>query len=189
MLKNKKIGFIFNGSLYTLRRTIPEVKKIVKYGAKVLPIMSFNSYKASSKEDKEFISEIEKITNFRIIKKLEEVEEIGKKYLTDIIIAAPCSGNTIGKLANGITDTIATVAIKSGLKYGNNIVIGISTNDGLSSNAANIGALLNRKNYYFIPFRQSNPITKPNSLIFDYNYLIPSLEKAIKSQQIQPILI
>lgn len=189
MLKNKKIGFIFTGTLYSLKRMIPEIRKLVKDGVEIIPIISFDSYKTRKIAFKEFIEEIESITNTRIIKTIAEAEKIGKKYVTDITIIAPCSENTIAKLANGISDTPATVAVRSALKIGNNIVIGVLANDGLMSNAVNIGILLNRKNYYFIPFRQSNPITKPNALSFDSNYLIPTLEKASQNQQIQPILI
>lgn len=189
MLKNVKIGFILTGSFYTFKTVIPQIKQLVKDGAKVVPIMSFNSYKLNTKYGKEFIEEIIAITNSKIINSIEDAEEIGLKHLTDIIIIAPCTGNTIAKLANGISDTPATVAVKAGLKNGNNIVIGISTNDALLGNAVNIAILLNRKKYYFIPFRQSNPITKPNSIVFDFNYIIPTLEKALKSEQIQPILI
>lgn len=98
-------------------------------------------------------------------------------------------GNTIAKLANGISDTPATIAVKSALRNNNNIVVGIATNDGLSSNAENVGKLLNRRNYYFIPFRQDNPITKPTSLMFHMNRTIETIELALESQQLQPILL
>ena len=109
--------------------------------------------------------------------------------MTDIMLIAPCSGNTIAKLANGITDTPATMATKSHLRNGNPVVIAISTNDGLSGSAENIGKLLNRNNYYFVPIRQDNPITKPRSLVFDETYIIKTLEQALEGKQIQPILL
>ena len=98
-------------------------------------------------------------------------------------------GNTIAKLANGIIDKTATMAVKSHLRNGNPVVIAISTNDGLSGSAENIGILLNRNHYFFVPFRQDNPITKPRSLVFDSNYIINTLEEALENKQIQPILL
>ena len=129
------------------------------------------------------------MTEQKIIHTIQDAEPIGPKHLTDIMIIAPCSGNTIAKLANGITDTPALMAAKSHLRNNNPIVIAISTNDGLSGSAENIGKLLNRNNYFFVPFRQDNPITKPRSLVFDPKYIIPTLEKALEKEQVQPILI
>ena len=191
MLKDKKIGFVFTGSFYNYKVVIPKVKELIERGAKVLPIMSFNSYKINTRfvRTKEIIMEIENITSNRIIHTIKEAEPIGLKHLTDIMIIAPCSGNTLAKLANGISDTPATVAVKSHLRNENNVVLAISTNDALSTNAVNIGHLLNRKHFYFVPFRQENPITKPYSVNFDAEYLIPCLEKALFSEQIQPIIL
>lgn len=109
--------------------------------------------------------------------------------MTDIMLIAPCSGNTIAKLANGITDTPVVMAAKSHLRNQRPLVIAVSTNDALSGSAENIGKLLNRKNYYFVPFRQDNPITKPNSLVFDPTYISATLEKALESEQLQPLIL
>lgn len=189
MLKNKKIGFVLTGAFYSFQKVIPKIKQLVKSGSVVIPIMSFNSYKLNTKFGKDFIKEIENITSHKIIHTIEETEKIGIKHLTDIVVVAPCSGNTLAKIANGIADTPAIVAVKSNIRNENNIVIGIATNDALAGNAINIGKLLNRKKFYFIPFRQDNPITKPYSLVFDPEYLIPTIEYALNSQQIQPILL
>lgn len=105
------------------------------------------------------------------------------------MIVAPATGNTIAKLAHGITDTPALMAIKSHLRNNNNLVIAISTNDALSGNSSNIGELQNRNNYYFVPYRQDNPITKPRSLVFDPKYIIPTLEYALDNEQIQPMIL
>lgn len=137
----------------------------------------------------EFIEKIENMTEQKIIHTIQDAEPIGPKHLTDIMIIAPCSGNTIAKLANGITDTPALMAAKSHLRNNKPIVIAISTNDGLSGSAENIGKLLNRNNYFFVPFRQDNPITKPRSLVFDPNYIVKTLEQALDKEQIQPILL
>lgn len=153
--------------------------------------MSENSYNIDTKfgKAKDFIDEIESITNEKIIHSIQDAEPIGPKGLTDILVIAPCSGNTIAKLAHGITDTTATMATKSHLRNNNPVVIAVSTNDGLSGNAENIGKLLNRTNYFFVPFRQDNPITKPRSLVFAPEYIVKTLEYALDREQIQAMLL
>ena len=190
-IKDKKIGFVLTGSFCTFKHTIPQIKKIVEEGGIVIPIMSRNAYNMDTKfgTAQEFIKEIEEITNKEKIHTIQGAEPIGPKGLTDILIIAPATGNTIGKLANGITDDVGTMATKSHLRNNNPVVIAISTNDGLAGSAENIGKLLNRNNYFFVPFRQDNPITKPRSLVFDPKYIIPTLEKALEKEQVQPILI
>lgn len=190
-LQGKTIGFAMTGSFCSFRKTIDELKKIVALGSKVVPIMSENSYTMDTKfgKAKDFINEIEEITENKIINTIQGAELIGPKGLTDIILIEPCSGNTIAKLANSIINTPATMATKSHLRNEKPVVIAISTNDGLSGSAENIGKLLNRKHYYFVPFRQDNPITKPRSLVFDSKYTIPTLEEALENRQIQPMIL
>ena len=190
-IKDKRIGFVLTGSFCTFKHTIPQIKKIVEEGGIVIPIMSRNAYNMDTKfgTAQEFIKEIEEITNKEIIHTIQGAEPVGPKGLTDILIIAPATGNTIGKLANGITDDVGTMATKSHLRNNNPVVIAISTNDGLAGSAENTGKLLNRNNYFFDPFRQDNPITKPRSLVFDPKYIIPTLEKALEKEQVQPILI
>ncbi len=190
-LAGKKIGFVLTGSFCTFSKTIPKMKEIINLGAKIIPIMSYNAYNLDTKFGKasEFIEEIEDITKEKIIHTIVDAEPIGPKNLTDIMLIAPCSGNTIGKLANGINDTVALMAVKSHLRNNNPLVIAISTNDALSGSAENIGRLLNRKNYYFVPFKQDNPITKPRSIVFDPSYIIKTLEYALDREQIQPIML
>ena len=190
-LKDKNIGFILTGSFCMFKTTLEQMKNIKKEGANIIPIMSYNAHNLDSKFGKaqDFINEIESITENKIINTIQGAEPIGPKGLTDIMLIEPCSGNTIAKLANGITDTPAIMAAKSHLRNENPIVIAISTNDALAGNAENIGKLLNRRHFYFVPFRQDNPITKPKSLVFDSKYTIPTLEEALDGKQIQPILI
>lgn len=190
-LEGKRIGFIITGSFYAFRRTIDELKNIVKLGAKVVPIMSENSYTMDTKlgKAKDFIKEIEEITDMQVLHTLQEVEPLGRKDALDIMVVAPATGNTIAKLANDIIDGPAVMAVKSYLRNEKPVVIAISTNNGLSSAGENIGKLLNRKNYYFVPFRQDNPITKPTSIAFDPTYLVKTIEYALDGEQIQPILL
>ena len=189
-LKGKKIGYVFTGSFCTFRKSIEQMKEIKKQNAIIIPVMSYNSYTLYTKfgEAKNFIEEIEKITENKIIHTIQGAEPIGPKHLTDIMIIAPASGNTMAKLANDIIDTPATMAAKSHLRNENPLVIAPSTNNGLSGNAINIGKLLNMRNYYFVPFKQDNPISKPRSIVYDSKYIIPALEHALEGKQVQPIL-
>lgn len=185
LLENKRIDLGITSSFYAMERTIPQIKKIVEAGAEIIPIMSFNSYKINYK----FIEEIENITGRKIIHTIEDAEKIGNEIASDIMAIIPCTGNTIAKLANGILDTPVLVAARTNLKRGNNIVIGIATNEGLSLEAENIGKLLKQKNVFFVPFRQNNPITKPTSLLFSSVHITETIMKALDSEQIQPILV
>ena len=163
LLQHKKITFAITNCVYYFERIIKQLEEIKSEGA----------------EEIEKISENKIITSFEVINKLE----------SDIMIIAPCSGNTIGKLTGGITDTPVLACAKANLKRGKNILIGITTNDGLSTSAENIGKLLNRKNYFFVPFRQDNPITKPNSLRMEDRYIKNALMEALEGKQIQPLLL
>ena len=191
MLEGKNIGFCMTGSFCTFKNVIEQISELKKTGANIIPIMSFNTYNLDTKFGKasEFIETIENITGNKIINTIQGAEPIGPKQMTDIIVIIPCTGNTLAKLANGITDTPVLMATKSNLRNGNNVVIGVSTNDGLSGSAKNIGKLLNRRNFYFVPFRQDNPITKPRSLVFDPKLIIKTIELALENEQIQPILL
>ena len=186
-----KIGFALTGSFCTFSKTIPKIKELVKLGADILPIMSFNAYNMDTKFGKaeDFINKIEEITGKKIINSIIEAEPIGPKKMTDIMVVAPASGNTMAKIANDIIDTPVTMAVKSHLRNNLPVIIAPSTNNALSGNAENIGRLLNRKNFYFVPFRQDNPITKPRSIVFDPEYIIKTIESALKREQIQPIIL
>ena len=190
-VKGKKIGYVLTGSFCTFHKTIPKIKELIDLGAEIIPVMSFNSYKLDTKFGKaeDFINEIEKITGKKIIHSIQDAEPIGPKKLTDIMVIAPCSGNTISKLAYDIIDTPATMAAKSHLRNNLPVVIAISTNNGLGANAENIGKLLNRRNYYFVPFGQDNPITKPRSIVANFDMLIKTIEYALDGEQINPMLI
>jgi len=190
-IKNKKIGFVLTGAFSTYSKTISKMKDLIKKGTDIIPIMSYNSYNLDTKfgNAKDFIDEIEEITGKKVIHTIQEAERIGPKKLIDIIVVCPCSGNTISKLAVDIIDTPATVAVRSHLRNDLPVVIAPSVINGLGSNAPSIAALLNRKNYYFVPFRQDNPITKPRSIVFDSEYIIKTIEYALDGEQIQPILL
>lgn len=190
-LKDKNIGFCLTGSFCTFKNTILQMKELVKENANIIPIMSYKAYKSDTKfgKSQDFINEIENLTGNKIIHTIKDAEPIGPKNMTDIIIIAPCTGNTLAKLTSGVCDTPVLMASKANLRNGNPLVIAPSTNDGLAGSAENLGKLLNRNNYYFVPFRQDNPITKPRSIVFDPKYIKKTLEYALDKEQIQPILL
>ena len=190
-VKGKNIGFVLTGSFCTFNKTIPKIKELKKIGAKIIPIMSYNSYNLDTKFGKaqDFIKQIEEISENKIIHTIQDAEPIGPKHLTDIMIVAPASGNTMSKLACDIIDTPSLMAVKSHLRNNLPVVIAPSTNNGLGANLVSIGKLINRKNYYFVPFRQDNPITKPRSIVFDPDYIIRTVEYALDGEQIEPILL
>ena len=190
-LEGKKIGFAITGSFCNFRKTIDELKKIVKLNADVFPIMSKSSYTLDTRygKAKDYINEIEENTKNKVIHTIQEIEPSKFKDRLDIMVVVPATSNTIAKLANDITDNPVTIAVQSHLRSEKPVVIAIATSNGLSAAGENIGKLLNRKNYYFVPFRQDNPITKPRSLVFDSSYLIKTIEYALEGEQIQPILL
>ena len=189
-LKDKKIGIAYTGSFCTFKKAFDELEKLVKTGARVKTIFSFNSQKINSRFGKsnDFIDRAEKLTKVKPILTIEGSEPIGPKKLLDILVIMPCTGNTMAKLANAITDTPVLMAAKAHLRNQKPLLIAVSTNDALGMSMKNIGLLLNSKNIYFIPFGQDDPENKPNSMVAHLEFLIPSIEKALNGQQIQPII-
>lgn len=184
-----RMGFVFTGSFCTFSEVIKKLKELSKtYDITV--IMSFNAYSTDTRFglSKDFRKQIEDITGNKILNKIVEVEPIGQKKLFDILVVSPCTGNTMSKIANAITDTPSSLAVKSHLRNQRPVVIAISTNDGLSFNAKNLGELLNAKNVYFVPFGQDDYKEKPNSLVAHFELLNETVEYALKNIQIQPII-
>ena len=189
-IKGKKVGVAFTGSFCTFEKIFVELEKLVKAGADVYTIFSESSQKIASRfgTPEEFLIRAEEITGRKPIITIGEAEPIGPKGYLDVLVIFPCTGNTVAKLANGITDTPVLMAAKAHLRNNKPLVISISTNDALGMNMKNIGLLLNAKNIYFVPFGQDNPIKKTNSLIAHTDKLIPTLEGALEGVQVQPIL-
>lgn len=189
-IKGKKVGVAFTGSFCTFEKIFVELEKLVKAGADVYTIFSESSQKIASRfgTPEEFQKRAEEITGRKPIITIGEAEPIGPKGYLDVLVIIPCTGNTVAKLANGITDTPVLMAAKAHLRNNKPLVISISTNDALGMNMKNIGLLLNAKNIYFVPFGQDNPIKKTNSLIAHTDKLIPTLEGALDGVQVQPIL-
>lgn len=190
LLQGVKVGFALTGSFCTFTKVIPELERLVSEGAEIIPIISEAVDKFDTRFGKadEWKERIEGITGRKIIKTIVDAEPIGPKSLLDILVIAPCTGNTLGKLSNGVTDTPVTMAAKAHLRNSKPLVIAISTNDGLGTNAKNLGSMLNAKNVYFVPFGQDDPVKKCNSLSADNQLIIPTILEALKGKQLQPIL-
>ncbi len=185
-----KLGFALCASFCTFEKAILKIDELKdKYD--ILPIMSENAYNTDTRFGKaeDIIFEIEDICQKRIIHSIDKAEPLGPKKMIDILIVAPCTGNTIGKIANGITDTSVTMAIKSCLRIGIPIVLCISTNDALGASFPNIGKLLNSKNIYIVPLSQDDPINKPNSLVAEFDKIEDTIKCALEHKQIQPIFV
>ncbi len=189
-LKGKHIGVAFTGSFCTYEKAFKELERLVAEGAVVQTIFSDASGTFDSRfgRAKDFVRKAEEMTGNKPMMTIPEAEPIGPGSLLDILVLFPCTGNTIAKLANGITDTPVLMAAKAHLRNNKPLLISISTNDALGMNMKNIGLLLNAKNIYFIPFGQDNPKTKPNSMIAHTELLIPALEAALEGRQYQPII-
>ena len=172
-----KLGFALTGSFCTLRRVVDEMHKVHEYGFDIFPIMSEIVYSTDTRfgTSKEFIDEIEQLCGRKIISTIKAAEPIGPKKLIDALVIAPCTGNTIGKLAMGINDGCVPLAAKASLRNNCPVIVAPSTNDGLGASAKNIGLLLNTKNIFFVPFGQDDPFSKNNSLVAKWEYLIPTI--------------
>lgn len=189
-LTGTRVGVALSGSFCTYEKVFRELQKLTDAGALVQTIFSEASQTMDSRFGKaeDFIKSAEAITGTKPMMTICEAEPIGPSDLLDILVLLPCTGNTIAKLANGITDTPALMAAKAHLRNNKPLLISISTNDALGMNMKNIGLLLNAKNVYFVPFGQDNPQTKPNSMIAHTELLIPSLEAALEGKQYQPLI-
>lgn len=191
-MSKETVGFALCGSFCTFKKVIPQMKKLVDEGYKVIPIMSPTAYSTDTRFGKaeDFNKEIEEMCNEKIIYTISGAEPIGPKELLDVLVIAPCTGNTLGKLANGISDTSVTLATKAHLRNQRPVIIAVSTNDALGTSARNIGTLINSKHIYFVPMRQDDYINKPNSIVADFRYIPDTVREVLETQtQPQPILL
>lgn len=191
-MSKETVGFALCGSFCTFKKVIPQMKKLVNDGYRVIPIMSHTAYTTDTRfgKSREINEEIEQITGEKIIYTISGAEPIGPKELLDALVIAPCTGNTLGKLANGISDTSVTLATKAHLRNQRPVIIAVSTNDALGTSAKNIGTLMNSKNIYFVPMKQDDYINKPNSIVADFDYILDTVREVFATnQQPQPILL
>lgn len=191
-MSKANVGFAMCGSFCTFKKVIPQIEALVLLGYNVVPIMSQTAYSTDTRFGKaeDFNEKIEAVTGNKIIHTIFDAEPIGPKKLLDALIIAPCTGNTIGKMANGITDTSVTLAAKAHLRNARPVIIAVSTNDALGASAKNIGLLMNSKNIYFVPMRQDDPENKPNSIVADFERIPQTLEHVLtKGVQNEPLFI
>ena len=190
-LNGKKIGFALCGSFCTFEKAFAAMERLISLGAELTPIMSFNAYNMDTRfgTAENMRMRAEKICGRKIIAAIEGAEPIGPKKMFDLLICAPCTGNTISKLSCDIIDTPVTMAVKSHLRNDSPVLIAVSTNDALSSAAENIGKLLSRKNFFFVPFGQDNPQAKPASAVADFSLIPAAAAAALDKRQLRPLLI
>ncbi len=188
---NCNIGYGITGSFCTFAKTRKEVVRLTEMGANVIPIFSYQAQKCDTRfgSAREFVEGISEITGNEGIRTMQQAEPIGPNNFLDIMVIAPCTGNSAAKLCNGITDTPVLMASKAHMRNGKPLVIAISTNDALGMNFKTIGALMNMKNIYFVPFGQDNYKSKPNSMIAKMELLPETIEAAMQGRQIQPIIV
>ena len=190
-MNQKTIGFAMCGSFCTFDRSFAALEALTKSYPEVIPIVS----ESVAREDTRFgsaeshLDRLRALTGREPICTLTQAEPIGPKKMLDALVICPCTGNTLAKLAHGIADSAVTLAAKAHLRNGGPILIAISSNDALAAGAENLGRLLNRKHYYFVPFYQDSPEGKPASLIADLDRLVPALDAALDGRQIQPLLL
>lgn len=190
-LKGKKIGFGFTGSFCTYEKIFEQMEYLSKEGAELVPVFSDASQKTDCRfgKSEDFLKRAEEIAGRSPIKTIPAAEPIGPKSLLDAMLIAPCTGNTLAKLANGITDTPVLMAAKAHMRNQKPLILFLSTNDALGMNFKNIGLLFNCKNIYFVPFGQDNYIKKPTSMVSEPKLILATIKEALNGKQIQPAIL
>ena len=189
-MRTERVGFALCGSFCTHGKALAALEELGRTYGDITPILSECCCRTDTRfgTAAELRQRVEALTGRKALDTIAAVEPIGPKKLLDILVIAPCTGNTLGKLACGITDTAVTMAAKAHLRNGRPVVVAVSTNDGLGAAAQNIGELLVRRKIYFVPFRQDDPAGKPASLAADLSRLGETVEAALQGRQVQPIL-
>jgi dipicolinate synthase subunit B len=190
-LKGKRIGFGLTGSHCTYDAVMPEIEKLVKEGAEVLPIVTYTVKATNTRfgEGEEWVKKLEEITGNEVIDTIVKAEPLGPKIPLDCMVIAPLTGNSMSKLANAMTDSPVLMAAKATMRNHRPVVLGISTNDALGLNGVNLMRLMAAKNIYFIPFGQDAPHTKPNSMVAKMSLLRDTILSALEGKQLQPVII
>lgn len=190
-MRKERVGFAMCGSFCTHEKALEALRELTEIYETVIPILSETAAETDSRfgDAEELLKALEEMTGRKPLRDIPSVEPIGPKALLDVLVVAPATGNTLAKLAAGITDTAVTMAVKAHLRNGRPVVIALASNDGLSAGAKNIGELLVRRNYYFVPFGQDDAMNKPTSLIADFTKLPETVDGALRGEQIQPVLL
>ena len=190
-MEETRVGFALTGSFCTLDNALRAMEETAASYPNILPILSETTAATDTRfgRAEAFRQRAEEACGRRAMTSIPEVEPIGPKGLLDVLVIAPCTGNTLAKLANGVTDTTVTMAAKAHLRNGGPVVLCPATNDGLAASARNIGVLLDKKNVYFVPFRQDDPARKPTSLVADFSLVPAAIDAALEGRQLQPVLL
>ncbi len=190
-MEEKTVGFAVCGSFCTHARAMEALEEVARRFAHVIPIVSQTVADTDTRfgAAHDLMREMMRICDHRVLTSIVEAEPIGPKKMLDLLIIAPCTGNTLGKLAGGIADTSVTMAAKAHLRNQRPLLIAPSTNDGLAGSAANLGSLMARRNIYFVPFGQDDPVGKPTSLVADFSLVADAAQAALAGQQLQPMLV
>lgn len=185
------IGFALTGSFCTFAQVLPQLERLAEQYGRVVPIFSQVAATTDSRFGlaKDFVALAETICGCSALTTIAQVEPIGPKKLLDALVIAPCTGNTLGKLANGIADGPVTMAAKSHLRNGRPVIVAVSTNDALAGSAQNIGKLLARNHFYFVPFGQDDPLGKPTSMVANFAKLPETVALALEGHQYQPMIV
>lgn len=186
-----RVGFALCGSFCTFSAAMAALEAVKARFGDVTPIVSENAAAWDTRfgNAHDWLREMERICDKRVIDTIPKAEPIGPKKLLDALVVCPCTGNTLAKLASGVTDTTVTLAAKAHLRNGRPLILAVSTNDALSGAAKNIGALLDKKNVYFVPFRQDDPQGKPTSLVADFSLVPDTVAAALEGRQLQPLVL
>ena len=189
MENKKRLGLALCGSYCTYEKLCQAAEKLTET-YDLIPIMSENAAETDTRfgTATKHIKRLMLLSGHKVVTTIAEAEPLGPAQPMDALLIAPCTGNTLAKLSHGITDTAVTMAAKAHLRNGRPVIIALSTNDGLSGSAENIARLLNRKHFYFVPFRQDDPAKKPRSLQADFSLLEETVQAALQGRQLQPIL-
>ena len=190
-MKLERICYCITGSFCTFSRSLEVLRRLVEEGYSITPVMSETAYYTDTRffGAEEFTKEVERLCGKRVIHTVVDAEPLGPANPQDLMIVAPCTGNTLAKVANGITDTAATMAIKAHLRADRPTIIALSTNDAMSQNLANIARLLSRKSVYFVPMEQDSPKGKPHSLVADFERIPKAIEALARGEQLRPIFV
>ncbi len=186
-----QVGWAVTGSFCTFDRTLRQIEELVGQGMEITPILSVNAATVDTRFGKaaDFRERLTAICGHLPLTTLTGVEPIGPKKMFDVLVVAPCTGSTLGRLACGISDTPVTLAVKSHLRRSLPVVLAVSTNDALGGSMRSIAQLKNQKHIYFVPMRQDDPVNKPNSLVAEFSEILPTVVAALKGQQIQPLFL
>ena len=190
-MRTERVGFAICGSFCTHERVLRELERLCGEYESVVPIVSETVCATDTRfgDARGLLDTVECLTGRKAVSTIREAEPIGPKKLLDVLVVAPCTGNTLGKLSCGITDTAVTMAVKAHLRNERPVVLAVASNDGLSGAARNLGELLVRKNIYFVPFGQDDPAGKPCSLVADFSRIGDTVRSALEGRQLQPLLL